>query len=232
MNVWAIIPARSGSTRFKDKNIKNFLETKLFIHSVLFAKKLNFVSKIVFSTDSEKYSSILNKNIENIHVHKRKEFSSKNNSMEDIRKNFSIDNSLPDVVVWLRPTHPLRCVETFQRAFKKFKKYKCSVAITHTHDPRLFYEKNKKLYPMQKKFNARSMIRMQGLKALHSIFSGEIFKFPKKFDKKFLGQKIYFEVAPKFTNYDIDNEQDLTILNKLVKSNKSLFKKYIHDKIK
>ena len=79
-------------------------------------------------------------------------------------------------------------------------------------------------------FQKKSMIRSQGLKPFYSIFSGEFFKFPKKYNKKFLGDNIGFEVAPKLTNFDIDLEQDLNILNYLCKMNKNYFKKFIHKK--
>ena len=55
---YAIVPSRSGSKRFKNKNIYNFLNKPLFFHSINFAKKLSFVDKIIFSTDSEKYIKI------------------------------------------------------------------------------------------------------------------------------------------------------------------------------
>ena len=38
MLIYAIIPARSGSKRFPNKNIYNFLKQPLFYHSIFFAK--------------------------------------------------------------------------------------------------------------------------------------------------------------------------------------------------
>ena len=61
MSIHAIIPARSGSKRFPDKNITSFLNIPLFYHSIFFAKKIKFVKKIIFSTDSEKYIRIAKK---------------------------------------------------------------------------------------------------------------------------------------------------------------------------
>ena len=58
--LFTIIPARSGSKRFPNKNIHIFLNIPLFYHSI-FCKKLKFVKKIIFSTDSEKYIRIAKK---------------------------------------------------------------------------------------------------------------------------------------------------------------------------
>ena len=53
MNIHVIIPARSGSKRFPNKNIATFLGKPLFTHAINFALKLNFASKIIFTSDSE-----------------------------------------------------------------------------------------------------------------------------------------------------------------------------------
>ena len=82
MSLHAIIPARSGSKRFSNKNITNFLNIPLFYHSIFFAKKLKFVKKIIFSTDNDKYIKIAKK-IPNIIIHKRNIYASKDNSMEE-----------------------------------------------------------------------------------------------------------------------------------------------------
>ena len=37
--IWAVIPARSGSKSLKNKNIKNFLGKPLLAHSIISAKK-------------------------------------------------------------------------------------------------------------------------------------------------------------------------------------------------
>ena len=37
--IWAVIPARSGSKGLKNKNIKNFLGKPLLAHSIISAKK-------------------------------------------------------------------------------------------------------------------------------------------------------------------------------------------------
>ena len=54
----AIIPARSGSKRLKDKNLQPILDLKLFLWTIRAAKSSKNIDKIIFSTDSEKYVEI------------------------------------------------------------------------------------------------------------------------------------------------------------------------------
>ena len=58
MKTLCIIPARSGSKGIKHKNII-LLNRKPLIHfTISFAKKLKFIDKIVFSSDSSKYNKL------------------------------------------------------------------------------------------------------------------------------------------------------------------------------
>ena len=50
MNV-AIIPARGGSKRIPNKNIKNFLGKPIVAYSIELAKESNLFDKIIVSTD-------------------------------------------------------------------------------------------------------------------------------------------------------------------------------------
>tara|TARA_B100000767_G_C19729889_1_gene521156 strand:+ start:338 stop:1048 length:711 start_codon:yes stop_codon:yes gene_type:complete len=236
MKIAAIIPARAGSVRFKDKNISLFAGKPLFYHSIYFAKKLKFISEIIFTSDSEKYKKIAKK-ISNITIHDRNKKASISSAMEedvleDIRKNFTKQKkALPDAVLWLRPTSPLRCLETFETAYRLFKKTKKTVLVVHKEEPRLFYlGNNKYIKPINPKMKKKSMLRGQECKPLLSIFSGEIFMYPKKYKKDFLGNQKLHVVAPKYTKYDIDNEDDLKILNAMNIKKMTILKKFIHIK--
>ena len=59
--IWAVIPARSGSKSLKNKNIKKLLGKPLIVHSIISAKKNSLIDKVVFSSDSNKYISIAKK---------------------------------------------------------------------------------------------------------------------------------------------------------------------------
>ena len=54
----AIIPARSGSKRLINKNIKPLCGKPMLAYSIEAAKKSGMFSEIIVSTDSEEYASI------------------------------------------------------------------------------------------------------------------------------------------------------------------------------
>jgi pseudaminic acid cytidylyltransferase len=57
----AVIPARSGSRRIKNKNIKNFFGYPIIRYSILLAKKSKLFDAIIVSTDSLKIAKISKK---------------------------------------------------------------------------------------------------------------------------------------------------------------------------
>ena len=57
----AIIPARSGSRRIKDKNIKIFNKKPIIYWSIKAAKESKIFDRIIVSTDSKKIAKISNR---------------------------------------------------------------------------------------------------------------------------------------------------------------------------
>ena len=53
-NIIAIIPARGGSKGIPKKNIINFMNKPLFIHSADYAKNSDLISSIYVTTDDKK----------------------------------------------------------------------------------------------------------------------------------------------------------------------------------
>ncbi len=54
----AIIPARGGSKRIKNKNIKLFLKKPIILFTINILRKMNYFNKIFVSTDSKKIMNI------------------------------------------------------------------------------------------------------------------------------------------------------------------------------
>ena len=232
--LWAIIPARSGSKGLKNKNIQKLGKFELIAHSIKFAKKLKFVDYIFVSTDSKKYKFIAEKYGANVPF-LRSSKNSNDQSMEEdilfeIKKNCeNCKIKLPDEILWLRPTHPLRCLNSFNNAYKIFKKKKSTTIIVTKTDPRIFILKKKILYPIVQTFYKKSMIRRQDSPTAVKMFHGEFFKFPHTYKKNFLGKKISYVIQPSECSVDIDTQDDLAYLNFIIKKN-NLIKKFLHVK--
>ncbi len=124
--IWAIIPARSGSVKIINKNLINLKGKPLLAHSIIAAKKTKKINKIVFSSDSEKYYKIA-KRYGKLIFHKRPKLISKNYSTDfeffnHFIKNY--DETLPEYFVHLRPTTPFRDPKIIDQAITKFLKNK------------------------------------------------------------------------------------------------------------
>ena len=126
-DVICFIPARSGSTRVKNKNIRLINKKPLIYWSVFKAIKSKQFDKIIFSSDSIEYFKILLKYLkkdklkhENVVFDKRIIEHSKTKSKIfdyikfDLIKKFNLKKK--DLLVQMLPTCPLRSVKTIKKA--------------------------------------------------------------------------------------------------------------------
>ena len=231
--LWAIVPARSGSRGLKNKNITSFLGKPLLAHSINFATKLKFVDKILLSTDSKKYTNIGLKYAAEVPFLRSKKASTSNSMEEDVLEDLRlklIKNKIkpPDYILWLRPTCPLRDTKVYYKAYKKFIKFNRSVCVVSQTDPRIFISKRNRLIPLNSNFKKQSMVRRQDCKPAFKIFYGEFFKFPKKYNKKFLGSHVNFVEQDNLCNIDIDTKNQLQIYQKIINSDKKNYARFLH----
>ena len=135
MEIIAFIPARSGSTRLKNKNISKINKRPLIYWTVIKAIKSKIFNRIIFSSDSVNYYKILiyylkkdNLDFSKIEFDNRsKKFSKTKSKIFDylrhelIKKN-KINRS--DLIVQLLPTYPLRKIRTIKKIVEIAKKNK------------------------------------------------------------------------------------------------------------
>ena len=123
----AIIPARSGSKGVPQKNIKLIGGIPLFAYSIIIAKMTPSVDRIIVSTDSEEYAEIARKfgaetpflrPIE-ISDDKSTDLELFSHSLNWFKQN---ENYLPEHILHLRPTTPLREPLVMENAIKFFLK--------------------------------------------------------------------------------------------------------------
>ena len=80
----AIIPARAGSKRIKNKNIINFHHKPLILYSLFAARKSNLFNKIHVSTESQKIKKIVEANGFDIDFLRDKKLAGDNVSILDV----------------------------------------------------------------------------------------------------------------------------------------------------
>lgn len=120
----AIIPARSGSKGLPDKNIKELCGLPLIAYSIKTAIESKKFSKVMVSTDSEKYAGIAKEYGAEVPFLRSKEMSSDTaGSWEVVKEVLDKYMSLGekfDTVCLLQPTSPLRQAVDIVDAYKLF----------------------------------------------------------------------------------------------------------------
>ena len=124
MNI-AIIPARSGSKRIKNKNIKLFKNKPIISYAIKTCINSKIFDKIYVSTDSEKIAKIAKKNGADIIIREKKYLSNNHtpvtevikNDIEILKKQINIDNCC-----CVLPTTPLLTASDLRHSYKLFKK--------------------------------------------------------------------------------------------------------------
>lgn len=120
----ALIPARSGSKRVPDKNIRILQGHPMLAYSIEAARKSGIFDSIVVSTDSEEYASIAHKYGAEVPFMRPKEFAgSTSPDIEWIEYTLSTlaqSGREFDCFSILRPTSPFRTEDTIRLAWNLF----------------------------------------------------------------------------------------------------------------
>lgn len=121
--VLAVIPARSGSKSVKDKNIRLINGKPMIAYSIEHALKAECIDRVIVSTDSEEYAEIARKYGAETPFIRPAEYATDTSLDLDVflhALNFLKDNEgyLPDLVVQLRPTYPIRRISDIENMVK------------------------------------------------------------------------------------------------------------------
>ncbi len=121
-----IIPARSGSKGFKHKNIKKLQGIPLIGWTIRDCLKIREFDKVIVSTDSEKYAKIaISYGADVPFLRSKKNSQDKSEDIDFLNEICSFYNKkkLPyNYLVHMRPTTPLRSLDTMKKILNFFKK--------------------------------------------------------------------------------------------------------------
>ncbi len=223
--ILAIIPARGGSKGIPKKNIINIAGKPLIAWTIESAKKSRFINRIVVSSDSteilsvaEKYGSEIIKRPAKFANDKISAAAAVPHTLEYLKKK---EKYVPDIIVFLQPTSPLRTAKDIDDALKFFFEKKAGTVISVTEGD------NKAL----KSFFIEKGI-MRGIvndefpftnrQALPKIYmpNGAIYIISEKEfqkEKRLFSKKTFAFIMPPERSIDLDVKEDIPVLEKLLK---------------
>jgi len=136
--IYAIIPARSGSKGIVDKNIKDLFGYPLIAYSIAAAHLVPEVSRVIVSTDSEKYAEIARIFGAETPFLRPVELSGDASQdidfmLHTINWLFEDEHEIPEYFLHLRPTFPLREFPVLQNAITCMKLDESATSLRSAH---------------------------------------------------------------------------------------------------
>jgi N-acylneuraminate cytidylyltransferase len=233
MNVFALVTARGGSKGIPDKNLKEIGNHSLLEWSIKSALKSSQITKVFLSTDSAEYAKLGESFGARVPFLRPVELASDTSIDFDVFEHFLTEiKEIPQAIVHIRPTTPLRNPQIISDAVSKFLDLKGEITSL-----RSVHEMSESAY---KTFEVSD----QGLlKSIASVSDGENANlprqaFPKTYqangyvdvlnpelilrEHKLHGDKIFAFKTPVVT--EVDSLSDLEYLNWEVQQNQELVK--------
>ena len=215
----AIIPARSGSKRIKNKNIIKFRGKPLISYTIKNLINTKLFDQIIVSTDSKKIQKISIQSGAKIFFKRPKQLSDDftgtakviNHSIRFIQNK----GLTPKYICCVYPTSIMLKPEDIIKSFNKLKKSKSEFVFSITdygHPPqRGFHLKNNKIQIIQKKFFKK---RTQDLPKIYhdagQFYWGKVNAWIK--NKSFFTPKSYGYELSRHRVIDLDDKEDLKAL--------------------
>ena len=199
-NILAVIPARGNSKSIKNKNIKLLFGKPLIYYSINIAKQSKLINRVIVSSESKKIINIAKKYGAEAPFIRPKKFSKDNSRdlgvflhcLKWLKKN---ENYIPDLIVHLRPTYPIRSVNVVNKAIKFALKNRNYDSIRSVCEPfqnpyKMWYLNNNNL-----------------LTPILGSFKRELYNFPRQKLKKTYWQNTYLDIIKYNT---IKNKKSMT----------------------
>ena len=218
----AIIPARAGSKRIKNKNIIDIFGKPMIQRTIEKLLKSKIFDMIIVSSDSKKIQNISRK------AGAKVLFTRPKNLANDFVGTFEVINHainhlmsiniLPQYVCCVYPTSIMLKPSDIKNSYKKIREKNCDFALSVTdygHPPqRGFYLKNNSLRVLNKKFYKQ---RTQDLDKIYhdagQFYWGKTSSWLK--NKFMFSKKCFGLILPRHRAIDIDDKEDLYMLKKV-----------------
>ncbi|QQG46224.1 MAG: acylneuraminate cytidylyltransferase family protein [Candidatus Niyogibacteria bacterium] len=228
--ILAIIPARSGSKRIRNKNIRSFLGKPLIAHTILQAKKIPWIDRVVVDTDSLKIAAISKKYGAEAPYLRPKPLAGDKAQVVDaiihLLKRLKNDERYePTHIIILQTTSPLRGNEDIYACWDLMKRTNATTVLTvaPTH-PRLYWMDENKNIVLANKTAVKSTNFQAWRQAylLNGCFV-YIVKTPALLkEKKIITKNTKAVVCDKWRSVDLDTPEEWALAELLHKNRKKI----------
>lgn len=233
----ALIPARSGSKRIPDKNIKALKGHPLIAYSIRAAIDSAIFDDVICVTDSEKYAAIARYYGAEVPSLRPKMTSGDKSPDIDwvqwILKFLESHNRSYKLFSILRPTSPFRLPSTIQAAFDLFNKEQPqadslrAVQECKQHPGKMWVNRNNRLLPILPFMNESTPWHSSQYAALPEIYiqnaSLEIACSHLALNKNSIaGESIIPFFSSGLQGFDINNEEDMLIAHSYISSGEAI----------
>jgi CMP-N-acetylneuraminic acid synthetase len=224
--ILAIIPARAGSKRLEKKNIKLLCGKPLIAYTIESALASHYLNRIVISTEDEEIARISRSFGAEV-IMRPLALAQDDSTTEDVIVNVldqlkNKENYIPEILVLLQPTSPLRTTEDINNAIKIFIGTHGDSLVSITkfdHPPHWAFQIENGM--LKSAFSKKSLKRSQDLPSLYrpngALFITRTDSFIK--NRSFYTKQTIPFILPRKRSIDIDDEFDFLVteflLNKL-----------------
>lgn len=224
MEILSIIPARGGSKGIPGKNIKLLAGKPLIAYSILESQKSKYITRTILSTEDEKIKNVALEYSAEV-IDRPMELAQDETMtapvllhvLEELEKK---ENYIPDAVVLLQPTCPLRTAEEIDTAFEIFFNEDCDSVFAAKY-AMISHSMWKKLHDgsFESLYDFRTRPRRQDTDRHYKLYweTGSIYIIKTDVMKKvkdFIGEKPKTYLPP--ASIDIDELKDFEKAEKII----------------
>ncbi len=226
MDVLALIPARGGSKRVKDKNIRYLQDKPLIVHTIEQAKAAKLVTRVIVSTDSLKIKEVAQAFDCEV-IDRPAEFATDTATtlsvlQHALRHLQEKEKYNPTYLVLLQPTSPLRTAEDIDKAINLMKNNNvdCVTSVVEAQEKPYWMFKIEN--GILKRLLDNSGTRTQDLPKSY-LLNGAIYVLKPtnilqgKTTLGVLGEKNMPYLMPYKSSVDIDTEEDFAKVEEILK---------------
>ena len=220
--ILCLIPARSGSKRIKNKNIININNKPLIKFVCEKISKSKFISYFFVASDKKNIFKTLKLDKKFRFFHRSKKSSTRTAKTEEVVLEFlKKENLNSEIIILLQLTNPFIDYKILDKAINYYLQNKFDSMLSVVESKHFIWKNTKYTIPINYNYRKREM--SQDIKS-YMVENGSFYIFKKKNFLKYknrLHGNIGFFKMPKESYFEIDDNDDLKIVRKLLK-NKNL----------